>query len=57
MPQKWWLVSDEALRIVREALEAAGDGDELAKRARHELACGTAVTDAVPADFRDGEGD
>ena len=29
------------------------DGDELREKARHELACGLHVTDAIPADYED----
>ncbi len=35
---------------------AGCDGDELRKKAQHELACSLHVTDAVPSDWQDSTG-
>jgi len=74
---KWWLISDNTLRVVQMALQAptheANDfncqdwppgegcqgcaGDELRRRALHELDSGAHVTDAVPKDWKNEHGD
>lgn len=46
---RWYLISDETYRLVRDALMA--QGDELCSKALHELDTSLHTTDAVPSDF------